>query len=345
MAARTTTGILVAGIGGASLGTEIMKCLQLAGTYDIIGCDISRLAYGHYANLASYTEIINTENYTDGVCSLALRRGTKAVVAGAGSPLKLLNASRADLTAAGQVLIGNNARTVALAEDKTAVATMLDEVGIPQPKWVAPTHGEDKCLRVLEGPLVVKPACGSGASRFVYLVEDIAAASVYVDYLLRNQFKPIVQEYISEDEGEYSVGAINRSDGSWLGAIVMRRVFVNELSIRSRTNVGLISSPYGQGEFGPFPAVHEAARTIASALGSTGPLSIQGRMKHGSFVPFEVNARFSGSCYARALAGFNEVDLVIRDQLLNERIEMPIVNFGWALRGLSEVYVAEEALK
>jgi carbamoyl-phosphate synthase large subunit len=243
------------------------------------------------------------------------------------------------------MLVGNNTRTVALAEDKTAVATILDEAGIPQPKWVEPTHGEDERLRVLEGPVVVKPACGSGASRFVFLVEDRAAASIYVDYLLRNRFRPIVQEYIPEGEGEYSVGAVSRSDGSWVGAIVMRRIFVNQLSIRSRSNVGLISSPYGQGEFGNFPAVHEAARTIASALGSTGPLNIQGRMKHGSFVPFEVNARFSGSCYVRALAGFNEVDLVIRDQLLNEKIEMPIVNFGWALRGLSEVFVAGEALK
>ena len=40
--------ILIAGIAGASLGTEIAKCLRHAGGYEIFGCDISPYAYGHY---------------------------------------------------------------------------------------------------------------------------------------------------------------------------------------------------------------------------------------------------------------------------------------------------------
>ncbi len=44
----TRPRILVAGIGGASLGTEILKCLRDAGTYEVFGCDISEHAYGHY---------------------------------------------------------------------------------------------------------------------------------------------------------------------------------------------------------------------------------------------------------------------------------------------------------
>lgn len=41
--------VLIAGIGGASLGTEILKSLLLnEERYDIFGCDISALAFGHY---------------------------------------------------------------------------------------------------------------------------------------------------------------------------------------------------------------------------------------------------------------------------------------------------------
>jgi carbamoyl-phosphate synthase large subunit len=43
--------VLVAGIGGASLGTEILKALQLAGRYELFGCDISPMAFGHYDGL------------------------------------------------------------------------------------------------------------------------------------------------------------------------------------------------------------------------------------------------------------------------------------------------------
>jgi carbamoyl-phosphate synthase large subunit len=345
MTLQEATEILVAGIGGASLGTEIMKCLRLAGRYRIIGCDISRHAYGHYADLASCTKVVAADRYAEAVLDLARRTRVKAVIAGGGEPLRLLNEAEPDFARAGIVLVGNNARTTSLAEDKRAVAANLDAAGILQPRWVAPEHPEDESLRALEGAMVVKPAFGSGASRFVFLVEDYAAASVYVNYLRRNGLEPIVQEYVSEEEGEYSVGALNRGDSSWVGAIVMRRIFVNELSIRSKTRLGLISSAYGQGVFGDFPAVAEAARNIAAALGSTGPLNIQGRMRRGQFIPFEVNARFSGSCFLRALAGFNEADLMIREQLFGEPIEMPPTRFGWGLRGLSEVLVAEEDLK
>ena len=40
--------VMIAGIGGASLGTEIRKSLTLAGGYEIYGCDVSKTAYGLY---------------------------------------------------------------------------------------------------------------------------------------------------------------------------------------------------------------------------------------------------------------------------------------------------------
>jgi carbamoyl-phosphate synthase large subunit len=337
--------VLVAGIGGASLGTEIMKCLRLSGRYEILGCDISRYAYGHYSDLASHTEVLSLENYRQDVLSLATHRKVDGIIAGAGTPLRLLNEMQPDLAEAGIALIGNNTRTISLADDKRAIAAAFDQAGILQPGWLAPQHAQDDRLNSLTPPLIVKPSSGSGASRFVFLVEDAAAASIYIDYLIRTGLEPIVQEYVSDDEGEFSIGALNRSDGSWVGAIIMRRIFINELSIRSKTKLGTISSPYGQGEFGNFPIIVEAARRIASTLHSTGPLNIQGRLKHGQFFPFEVNARFSGSCFVRALAGFNEVDLVTGELLLGERIQMPRVQFGWALRGLSEVFVEKESIK
>ena len=43
--------ILIAGIGGASLGTEILKSLLLVKErYRVFGCDISPFAFGHFQN-------------------------------------------------------------------------------------------------------------------------------------------------------------------------------------------------------------------------------------------------------------------------------------------------------
>jgi carbamoyl-phosphate synthase large subunit len=73
-----------------------------------------------------------------------------------------------------------------------------------------------------------------------------------------------------------------------------------------------ISSGITQGEISTFTPVLDACRRIAEALGSRGPLNIQGRWDGSNFMPFEINPRFSGTTSMRAMAGFNEPVLLIR---------------------------------
>jgi carbamoyl-phosphate synthase large subunit len=318
-----------------------MKCLALAGRYTIVGCDVSADAFGHFAGLAEDTRTMPRDGYLDAVLDYAVERGASAVIGGGGEPMRLISEAQARFEAAGVRVIGASAETVALAEDKRAVAEALARAGVEQPAWVSPQSPDDPALAAFTGAVVVKPATNSGASRYVFLAEDGRAASPYVRYLLDNSQIPLVQAYLPVSEGEFSVGALSRRDGAWVGAIVMKRIFINQLSIASSSQVGLISSAYGQGRFGAFPEIEGVARRIAAAVGSSGPLNIQGRVREGRFVAFEVNARFSGSCYLRALAGFNEPDLVLREQLFGETPPTPLVTSGLAVRGLSEVFVAE----
>ena len=84
----------------------------------------------------------------------------------------------------------------------------------------------------------------------------------------------------------------------------------------------MISSGYSRGHIGPYEEICSTASAIAEAVGSRGPLNIQGRIDaDGCFVPFELNPRFSASTYLRTLAGFNEVDHFIKCRLgrLTER--------------------------
>ncbi|MDE2017236.1 MAG: hypothetical protein KGI57_05995, partial [Hyphomicrobiales bacterium] len=122
----TKPTVIVAGIGGASLGTEVLKCLRHSGAWNVVGCDVSPFAFGHYAGLASATAVVNADDYASSVLALAKRAGAIAVVPGAGAPLKLLNESRNDFSNAGVIVVGNSARTVALADDKSAVAAAFD---------------------------------------------------------------------------------------------------------------------------------------------------------------------------------------------------------------------------
>ena len=82
--------VLVAGIGGASLGTEIIKALQLSGNYEIYGCDISPLAYGHYGARLKESFLVDRHQYTDSVLSACQKRGVRYIIPGGEEPNTLL---------------------------------------------------------------------------------------------------------------------------------------------------------------------------------------------------------------------------------------------------------------
>ena len=51
------------------------------------------------------------------------------------------------------------------------------------------------------------------------------------------------------------------------------------------------------------------------------PINIQCRFVAGEVIPFEINPRFSGTTSLRALAGYNEPDVLVRRDVLGEQIE------------------------
>src|ERR1035438_4398533 len=55
--------VMIAGIGGASLGTEICKCMRLCGGYEVHGCDVSATAYGLYESGFAETYRISRQDY------------------------------------------------------------------------------------------------------------------------------------------------------------------------------------------------------------------------------------------------------------------------------------------
>ena len=108
----------------------------------------------------------------------------------------------------------------------------------------------------------------------------------------------------------------------------------------------LISSGYSQGHIGSYPEIAETAVAIAEAIGSRGPINVQGRLTvDGEFVPFEINPRFSASTYLRALAGFNEVDRHVRALCGLAPQTLLEMRAGWYMRGLSEVVVPDSEIR
>jgi carbamoyl-phosphate synthase large subunit len=341
--AHSTLGVMIAGIGGASLGTELMKCLALAGEYLIFGCDISPTAFGHYDPRFEETFRIDREDYIRSVIAACKIAGVQWLVPGGEQPMILLAAAKSSLDGAGINLVANDPEIVRLYSDKSETFARLSALGIPVPRTQVVCADDD--IIAVGLPCIVKPATGSGGSAMVFFAADLDEARIYSDHIRRTGAVPLAQEYISPDDGEFTVGVLSLPDGTVATSIALRRSLESKLSVLSQGRGGLISSGYTQGYIGQFPDICRQAEHIAFAIGSRGPINIQGRLRDGVLVPFEINPRLSASSYLRAMAGHNELHWLMQFSAHGKPIIPGPLREGWYLRSLTETFVPPEGLK
>lgn len=333
--------VMIAGIAGASLGTEIAKCLQLAGGYTVFGCDISPLAYGHIDPNFAQTEVLDRTDYIAALRAACQSNGIEILIAGAEKTMVLIADHAALFEADGIRICQNNPDVVETCNNKSRCFDVLGAQGIAIPKTRLLAEPGD--LKAFPMPCVIKPALDSGGSAYVFYADNLTDAELYCSYLLKNGQTPLAQSYIDHINGEFTVGVLSRSDGSIAGSIALRRSFESKLSVSAQGDGFLISSGISQGEIRDFPLVRQTAETIARAVGSTGPLNIQGRFRDdGQFVPFEINPRFSASTYLRAMAGFNEIDYFIKHLTSPNAPVALTVREGWYLRSLDQRIAAQQ---
>jgi carbamoyl-phosphate synthase large subunit len=267
----------------------------------------------------------------------------QVIIPGADQTTGMIAAASECFSSCGIKLAVNSAALVPQLMNKSKCFSELERLGFAVPRTVAISG--PKANGEISYPCIVKPSIESGGSSFVFYARDREQMEVYATYLTNCGKQPIAQEYISLENGEFTVGVLSDTKQTVLGAIAMKRAFPAKLSIGAQGSDFMVSSGFSQGYIGDFPEICSVACDISRALGSSGPLNVQGRVdRNGRFLPFEINPRFSASTYLRALAGFNEVDHYVR-HLLDLPGAGPLsVIPGWYLRSLTEIAVAEKDL-
>lgn len=331
------TKILITGLAGASLGTEIIKCLSVAGTYELYGCDISSIAYGLYSPELTAAFVADKDNYVQSVVDICLRNGIRYIVPGGEQPMALLGKEHELLEQKDLVLLGNTPEIIRLFSDKAMTFDYLKSIRVPTPRTIKVTSRED--LADMTFPCIVKPSSGTGGSDSVFLATNMGECILYTELLIANKREVIVQEYIDIAEGEYTIGVLSDTNSNIIGSIAMQRTFNSKLSVAYRGARGLISSGYSQGLIADFKEIRMQAECIAKKAGSKGPFNVQGRLKNGVLMPFEINPRFSASTYLRTMAGFNEIDLFLQHLMKGQISFSPDLKEGYYMRTFNETYI------
>jgi carbamoyl-phosphate synthase large subunit len=319
-------GILVTGVGAGSTGEQVVKALRQ-------GRRRYRIAVGN-VDVARTEIVVGVErvalppaddpDYLRAVAAAARRVGARFVVPGTDVELVRIATGREALARLGDVIpLVNDAAVIATCTDKGETAAAVARAGLRAPRTADCASVEAAVAAAgdrLGYPVVLKPRRGGGSAD-VWVAQDEEELRFHATRVLRAGGAAVVQEYVGDAGHEFTVGVLHTPDGALAGSIALRRELSSLLSVRSRVpnrsgraELGpelVISSGFTQGHMDDFPAVRAQAERLAGALGSRGPVNVQGRLVGDALVVFEVNPRFSGTEAMRAMAGWNAAEALV----------------------------------
>lgn len=345
--------VLVTALGGTSHGQQILKALRHGELdYHIVGSDMTSRSSGRAISDAFVTlPPAGAPDYLESLERVIEAHGIQAVFHGCEQEMTVFSQNRERLEKNGVFFPVNPPRVLDICQNKARTNALLMEKGFEPPRYVSITSVDDT-EQVDFLPAVLKPSSGGGGSAHVYIAQDQRELEFLAEYLLGFCPEVLAQEYMGTAEEEYTVGVLFGRDGELLNSIGVRRLVEGAISTRfrvpnrtGRADLGpqlTISSGISQGEVGKWPEVTQVCESIASVLGAEAPVNVQCRVVDGAVKVFEINPRFSGTTSLRAMAGYNEPEVLIRREVLGEEVT-PGFSYreGTILRSLVEHWIAD----
>jgi len=317
--------VLVTG-AGALLGQGIIRSLQNSALEpEIVAADPSPLAAGLYwTNLRYIIPMASDPEYLN-----VIRR-----ILSVERPDIILIGTDVELMAFAQVkdaieeefdtkVIVSSPKAISIAEDKYLTYQFLRNNGFAPPESRTAEFANELVVK-FGFPLIVKPRIGARSVGF-----QIIRSEDELQRAIENSSDLVVQELVGVESEEYTAGTITFGS-SCNASILMRRDLRDGNTYRAQTVRR--------------KDLDDQIRAIAVALNAYGPANFQFRLSDNLVRVFEINCRFSGTTPLRSIAGFNEVDMVLRRVLFGEPVAQPQIQDMMIMRHWSETAILNSNL-
>jgi carbamoyl-phosphate synthase large subunit len=321
---------------GTVVAQGIVKSLRYANSkrgnpvrYRVVTADISAQAAGLYrGDLGILVPPASSHDYLGSIMQICEREEVTAVFVGADEELSVLEGA-ADMIEreTGATVMTNSSDVIAIGKDKWRTFEFLKKNGLPCAESALPGQRRS-FIREFGLPIVVKPREGHGSIQ-VHVANSSDEVNQAVARIQRSGGRPILQQYLEQEDGEFTSGVTSDRDAKVISSITMRRSLKGGQTYKAFVD--------------DFPKVRDSAEKVAAAIGSKGPLNVQARMSGGEPKAFEINPRFSASGPIRTVAGVNEPDLLFRNWVLGEKIQPEGYRRIVAFRYWNEVYVTQSS--
>ncbi len=226
----------------------------------------------------------------------------------------------------GALIIVSPIDTVKIAEDKWLTTEFLRKNNLPFARAYLPSGLEDAMMTAMNWgyPFVLKTRSGT-SGRHIHIINSSDQLCLFFDQVPDPMLQKLINTPSEFLNHEYTCSVFKNSDERLLGPFTARR------TLRGGNSWVV--------EVAPFEQLFRLLISIGNMLPIMGSLNIQLMIGNDGPVPFEFNARFSGTTAVRAHFGFNEPEMAIRNYFLKEKVKNPIIRQGIAFRYLEEVFV------
>ena len=319
--------VLVTGAGSV-IGQAIIKSLRASSLeVNIIAADYFPMAVGLYWCKSHYLlpDILKAdvaqEQWLKAVLDIVRKESVDIILVGLDFELELFASFQKlieDQTGA-RVVVGEQDK-VHFCQDKWLTVLFLRDHGLP---FIPSSLPADMETFVSEAgfPLIVKPRRGF-RSRNIFLVHDHGQLAEAVGKCP----DPVIQKYVGDVAQEYTCGVL-MLDGKLISRVTLRR-FLKD---------GNTSHAFYEGKC---TQVDSFVERLSGILRLYGPSNIQLRLTDKGPMVFEINPRFSGTTYIRALFGVNEVEILINKLIYKKDPGSVSLKPGVIMRYFEEQYVS-----
>jgi carbamoyl-phosphate synthase large subunit len=285
--------ILVTGCGG-DIGQSIGKILLKSKyTKNLFGIDISNknAAQFIYPNFSIGVPFTHPD-YLQRLEFFIDKHDIDLIIPIAEPELRFFSEQNILKTIGKAKMITASALALEIGFDKFKTAEFLKRENLPFPE----TFLAKSLKRIDNFPVILKSKTGSG-SKDIHKINSIEEFLFYTKNTIDDY---VVQEFISDEKGEFTCGVFRSSSKE-----IRTQIFKRELT----------SGYSGYGEVIENINITNLLEKIAVKLDLVGSINVQLRIKENRPKVFEINPRFSSTVLFRHLFGFEDLLWSIEDLL------------------------------
>jgi len=320
---------LVLGVGG-NVSQGILKAIYASQIpVRVVGACISQYSMGLYTvDKGLISPLACSEEFLPWLVKTCQVERVSIILSGVEEVLEVMSRHKQEIERlTGSVCVVSRPEALEIAASKLRTCEWLRSNSFNYPRFARADSVEE--VRQLIGkvgfPLIAKPIVGKSAIgvKVVRQSEDLNECIGRNDYIL--------QEYLGDEDSEFTASCYVGSDGEVKGTIILKRALLCGTTYRAEVIDNEV--------------IRKEVERISSSLNALGPCNVQLRMDNSRPVCFEINLRFSGTTPIRARMGFNDVETAIRDFVLKESIgKLDASSNLVALRYWNEIYVKRETV-